>query len=209
MQRSFKLKLGLICSALLLAVETGMAALPVAMDGEPLPSLAPVLEQVTPSVVNIYTQTRVRVRSPLMDDPFFRRFFNIPDVPRERVSQSLGSGVIVDEKEGFVLTNNHVIAGADDISVTLSDGRSFEAEVIGTDPDTDLAMVRIPARDLQALPFADSNRLRVGDFVVAVGNPFGLGQTVTSGIVSALGRTGVRGLEFGRASCRERVSLTV
>jgi serine protease DegQ len=147
-------------------------------------------------VVNVYTQTRVRVRSPLMDDPFFRRFFNIPNTPRERVSQSLGSGVIVDAEEGFVLTNNHVIAGADDISITLSDGRSFDAEVIGTDPDTDLAMVRIPAEDLQALEFADSNRLRVGDFVVAVGNPFGLGQTVTSGIVSALGRTGVRGLEF-------------
>lgn len=173
-----------------------MAALPVSLDGEQLPSLAPVLEQVTPSVVNIYTQTRVKVRSPLMDDPFFRRFFNIPDRPRERVSQSLGSGVIVDDKEGYVLTNNHVIAGADDISVTLSDGRSFDAEVIGTDPDTDLAMVRIPAEDLKAIPFADSNKLLVGDFVVAVGNPFGLGQTVTSGIVSALGRTGVRGLEF-------------
>jgi len=95
-----------------------------------------------------------------------------------------------------VLTNNHVIAGADDISVTLADGRNFEAEVIGTDPDTDLAMIRIPAEKLQALPLADSNQLRVGDFVVAVGNPFGLGQTVTSGIVSALGRTGFRGLEF-------------
>ncbi len=104
--------------------------------------------------------------------------------------------MIVDAEQGYVLTNNHVIAGADDISITLADGRSFEAEVIGTDPDTDLAMVRIPAEDLQALPFADSNRLRVGDFVVAVGNPFGLGQTVTSGIVSALGRTGFRGLEF-------------
>jgi Do/DeqQ family serine protease len=104
--------------------------------------------------------------------------------------------VIVDAEAGFVLTNNHVIAGADDISVTLADGRSFAAEVIGTDPDTDLAMVRIPSDNLQALPFADSNRLRVGDFVVAVGNPFGLGQTVTSGIVSALGRTGFRGLEF-------------
>ncbi|MCU0988917.1 MAG: trypsin-like peptidase domain-containing protein, partial [Xanthomonadales bacterium] len=172
------------------------AALPAVVEGEPLPSLAPVLERVTPSVVNIYTQTRVRVRSPLLDDPFFRRFFNIPDMPRERVSQSLGSGVIVDAEAGFVLTNNHVIAGADDISVTLTDGRSFAAEVIGTDPDTDLAMVRIPSEDLQALPFADSNRLRVGDFVVAVGNPFGLGQTVTSGIVSALGRTGFRGLEF-------------
>jgi Do/DeqQ family serine protease len=172
------------------------SALPAYVDGEPLPSLAPVLERVTPSVVNVYTQTRVRVRSPLLDDPFFRRFFNIPDVPRERVSQSLGSGVVVDAERGFVLTNNHVIAGADDISVTLSDGRNFEAEVIGTDPDTDLAMIRIPAESLQALPFADSNRLRVGDFVVAVGNPFGLGQTVTSGIVSALGRTGFRGLEF-------------
>ena len=176
--------------------QTANAALPASVNGEDLPSLAPVLERVTPSVVNVYTQTRVRVRSPLMDDPFFRRFFNIPDRPRERVSQSLGSGVIVDAREGYVLTNNHVIAGADDISVTLADGRSFEAEVIGTDPDTDLAMIRIPAEDLRALPFADSKDLRVGDFVVAVGNPFGLGQTVTSGIVSALGRSAFRGLEF-------------
>lgn len=172
------------------------ASLPPAINGEPLPSLAPVLERVTPSVVNVYTQTRVRIRSPLLDDPFFRRFFNVPDQSRERVSQSLGSGVVVDAQKGYVLTNNHVIAGADDISVTLSDGRSFSAEVIGTDPDTDLAMVRIAAEGLKALPLADSNQLRVGDFVVAVGNPFGLGQTVTSGIVSALGRTGFRGLEF-------------
>jgi serine protease DegQ len=182
--------------ATLIPAAPARGALPVAVDGEQLPSLAPVLERVTPSVVNVYTQTRVRVRSPLMDDPFFRRFFNVPNVPQERISQSLGSGVIVDADEGYVLTNNHVIEGADDISVTLSDGRSFEADVIGTDPDTDLAMIRIPAEDLHALPIADSNRLRVGDFVVAVGNPFGLGQTVTSGIVSALGRTGFRGLEF-------------
>jgi Do/DeqQ family serine protease len=190
------LRVALGALLLTLAAPFARAALPVAVDGEPLPSLAPVLDQVTPSVVNIYTQTRVRVRSPLLDDPFFRRFFNIPDQPRERVSQSLGSGVIVDAERGYVLTNNHVIANADDISVTLSDGRSFAAEVIGTDPDTDLAMVKIPSENLHALPFADSNRLRVGDFVVAVGNPFGLGQTVTSGIVSALGRTGFRGLEF-------------
>ena len=175
---------------------TAAAALPAAVDGEELPSLAPVLEQVTPSVVNVYTRTRVQVRSPLMEDPFFRRFFNLPNRSRERVSQSLGSGVIVDAKKGYVLTNHHVIRGADDISITLHDGRSFEAEVIGTDPDTDLAMVRIPAEDLQALQFADSKSLRVGDFVVAVGNPFGLGQTVTSGIVSALGRSAFRGLEF-------------
>ncbi len=197
MHGSFKRFLRLCFTFLLImTAEVGLGALPVSMDGEQLPSLAPVLERVTPSVVNIYTQTRVRVRSPLMDDPFFRRFYNVPDRPRDRISQSLGSGVIVDAKEGFVLTNNHVIAGADDISVTLADGRSFEAKVIGTDPDTDLAMVRIPAEELQALPFADSNHLRVGDFVVAVGNPFGLGQTVTSGIVSALGRTGFRGLEY-------------
>ena len=181
---------------LFLAPAGAGATLPPAVDGEPLPSLAPILEQVTPSVVNIYTQTRVRIRSPLLDDPFFRHFFNVPDQPRERVSQSLGSGVIVDAGRGYVLTNNHVIAGADDISVTLSDGRSFSAEVIGLDPDTDLAMVRIPAENLSALKVADSNQLRVGDFVVAVGNPFGLGQTVTSGIVSALGRAGFRGLEF-------------
>jgi Do/DeqQ family serine protease len=155
-----------------------------------------VLEEVTPSVVNIYTQTRVRVRSPLLNDPFFRRFFNVPEAPRERVSQSLGSGVIVDAGEGYILTNNHVIQGADDIAVTLQDGRSLKAEVVGLDPDTDLAVIRVPAESLRALPLADSSELRVGDFVVAVGNPFGLGQTVTSGIVSALGRTGFRGLEF-------------
>ena len=171
------------------------AALPVAVDGTPLPSLAPVLKEVTPSVVNVYTQTRVRVRSPLLEDPFFRRFFNVPDVPRERVSQSLGSGVIVDAENGYVLTNYHVIGRADEIAVGLKDGRSLEAKLIGSDPDTDLAVIQIPAEDLIALPLADTDELQVGDFVVAVGNPFGLGQTVTSGIVSALGRTGLRGLE--------------
>jgi len=192
------MKIAVLLSMFLFAftASVSQASLPAAVDGEPLPSLAPVLERVTPSVVNIYTQTRVRINNPLINDPFFRRFFNIPDQPQERVSQSLGSGVIVDSKMGYVLTNNHVISGADEISVTLADGRTFQAEVIGTDPDTDLAMVRIPAESLQALPMADSGTLRVGDFVVAVGNPFGLGQTVTSGIVSALGRAGFRGLEF-------------
>ena len=172
------------------------AALPMAVDGEPLPSLAPVLERVTPSVVNIFTETRVQVRSPLLNDPFFRRFFNVPERARERISRSLGSGVIVDAELGYILTNNHVIEGSTDISVTLHDGRSFSAEMIGTDPDTDLAMIRVDADELEELTLADSRELRVGDFVVAVGNPFGLGQTVTSGIVSALGRAGVRGLEF-------------
>jgi serine protease DegQ len=186
----------LLLLPLLLAVSTIHAALPIEVDGQPLPSLAPVLEQVTPSVVNVHSQTRVRVRSPLMDDPFFRRFFNIPDRPRERISQSLGSGVIVDAEQGFVLTNNHVIEGADDISVTLKDGRTVPGALIGTDPETDVAVIRIEADNLQALHLANSDQLLVGDFVVAVGNPFGLGQTVTSGIISALGRTGLRGLEF-------------
>lgn len=182
--------------ALMAGSGLAQAALPVAVNGEPLPSLAPVLKEVVPSVVNVNTLTRVRVRSPLMEDPFFRRFFNVPDQPRERVSQSLGSGVIVDEKNGYVLTNYHVIARADEISVGLKDGRTLEAKLIGTDPDSDLAVIQIPAEDLTALELADSDQLQVGDFVVAVGNPFGLGQTVTSGIVSALGRTGLRGLEY-------------
>ncbi len=165
------------------------AALPASLDGQPLPSLAPMLERVTPAVVNINTKTRVRVRR----DPFFEHFFGLPDMPRERVQQSLGSGVIVDAAKGYVLTNNHVVEGADDVSVTLADGRTLTGTLIGTDPDTDLAVLKIPAERLSALPLAHSAELRVGDFVVAVGNPFGLGQTVTSGIVSALGRTGLGG----------------
>ena len=134
----------ILAGLLALGAPVAQAALPAEVDGEPLPSLAPVLDQVTPSVVNIFTQTRVRVRSPLLSDPFFRRFFNIPDQPRERVSQSLGSGVIVDAERGYVLTNNHVIEGADDISVTLQDGRSLDGEVVGTDPETDLAVIQVP-----------------------------------------------------------------
>lgn len=173
------------------------AALPVAdADGKPLPSLAPMLERVTPAVVNIHSKQVQRVRNPLADDPFLRRFFGIPDVPQERVRQSLGSGVIVDAEAGLVLTNNHVIEGADDISITLADGRTLAGELVGSDPDTDVALVRVPAERLTALPLADTRQLRVGDFVVAVGNPFGLGQTVTSGIVSALGRSGLRGLGY-------------
>ena len=184
---------GVLAGVLPGAVPAAHAAFPTRLPtGEELPSLAPMLERTTPAVVNIATYTTVQVRNPLLEDPFFRRFFNVPDAPRERVSQSLGSGVVVDAEKGYILTNNHVIAGSTHISVTLADSRSFEAEVIGTDPDTDLAMIRIDAQNLHALPLADSNQLRVGDFVVAVGNPFGLGQTVTSGIVSALGRAGFR-----------------
>lgn len=169
-----------------------VAALPAAVDGRPLPTLAPMLKEVTPAVVNIATVGRVRIQqNPLLNDPFFRRFFDIPDQPRERQTQSLGSGVVIDAEQGYVLTNHHVIDKAEQIRVMLSDGRSFEAELIGADPESDVAVVRIPPERLTALPLADSDALQVGDFVVAIGNPFGLGQTVTSGIVSALGRTGL------------------
>ncbi len=178
--------------ALLLFSISTQAALPRAAAGRELPSLAPMLEQVTPAVVNIATEGRVQVRqNPLFSDPFFRRFFNVPDQPMERKTQSLGSGVIVDAGRGLVLTNNHVIANAVQITVTLRDGRHLEAEIVGSDPATDVAVIKVPAENLSDIEVADSDALRVGDFVVAIGNPFGLGQTVTSGIVSALSRSGL------------------
>jgi serine protease Do/serine protease DegQ len=168
------------------------AGLPAMPDSQTLPSLAPMLERVTPAVVNIATQSRVASRrNPLLEDPFFRHFFNIPDQPRERKAQSVGSGVVVDARRGYVITNHHVVDGADTITVTLRDGRQLNAKVIGSDSQSDVAVIQIPSGNLTALPLADSDSLRVGDFVVAIGNPFGLGQTVTSGIVSALGRTGL------------------
>ena len=180
----------------LLPLLSTQAALPADVQGQPLPSLAPMLERVTPAVVNIHSKTVERVRNPMADDPFFRQFFGLQAMPQERVRQSLGSGVIIDAEQGLVLTNNHVIEGADDISITLADGRTLEGTLVGADPDTDVALVRVPAERLTALPLAVEHDLRVGDFVVAVGNPFGLGQTVTSGIVSALGRAGLQGLGY-------------
>jgi len=182
-----------------LLTQVAVAALPLPWldDDNQMPTLAPMLDQSKPAVVNIATRSEVRIQdNPLLNDPFFRRFFNLPQQqqPRTRQAQSLGSGVIVNAKEGLVLTNNHVIQRADEITVSLHDGRTFQAEVVGSDPATDVAVIRIPPEKLTALPLADSDRLRVGDFVVAIGNPFGLGQTVTSGIVSALGRSGL-GLE--------------
>ena len=170
------------------------AALPAAVDGQPLPSLAPMLQRVMPAVVSVHTKQTVRIRNPFMDDPFFRRMF--PQVPQERINESLGSGVIVDAQRGYVLTNHHVIDGADDVSVTLADGRTLKAEFLGSDADTDVALIRIPGENLVELPLADSGKLQVGDYVVAIGNPFGLSQTVTSGIVSAVGRSGIRGLGY-------------
>ncbi len=168
------------------------AGLPALMDNQTLPSLAPMLERATPAVVNIATESRIASRrNPLLEDPVFRHFFNIPDQQLERKAQSVGSGVVVDAQRGYIITNHHVVEGADTITVTLRDGRKLNAKVIGSDSQSDVAVIQIPSGNLTALPLADTDHLRVGDFVVAVGNPFGLGQTVTSGIVSALGRTGL------------------
>jgi len=160
------------------------------------------MERVTPAVVNIATFNTVAVRNPLFDDPFFRRFFDTPlNQRRFRRTRSAGSGVIVDAEAGYIVTNAHVVERADEIAVTLADGRTVAAELVGTDAQVDLALLRLeeePESDdelradpLVAADFGDSSRLRVGDFVVAIGNPFGLGQTVTSGIVSAVGRMGL------------------
>ena len=159
-----------------------------------LPSLAPMLQRVMPAVVSINTKHVVRVHNPFFSDPFFRRLF--PDIPQERINESLGSGVIIDAKNGYVLTNHHVIENADDVQITLADDRSFKAEFIGSDADTDIALIRIRADRLTELTLAAPTHLRVGDYVAAIGNPFGFSQTVTSGIVSAIGRTGIRGLGY-------------
>lgn len=158
------------------------------------PSLAPMLDKVMPSVVSVLItpEHHQRRRNPLFQNPFFRRFFGRPEqrkMPDE--PQPVGSGVIVDADDGIVLTNNHVVAHADEVWVGLRDDRRIKAKILGTDPQSDLAVLKIKADNLNAIPMADSDELRVGDFVVAIGNPFGLKQTVTSGIVSALGRHGL------------------
>jgi serine protease DegQ len=157
-------------------------------------TLAPVLEKVTPSVVSISVQSRASVDNPLFRDPFFRRFFGLPDVP-ERQVMSAGSGVIVDAAKGHGVTNHHVVRNAERIKVTVKDGRQFDANLLGSDDATDIALLKIEASGLAELPFGDSDALRVGDAVLAIGIPFGLSQTVTSGIVSALGRAGVMSAE--------------
>ncbi len=181
-----------------LALSLGLAILPQAQAalpfgaGSDIRSLAPVLEKVTPAVVNI-SVSGSKVSRQALPEPF--RFFFGPGIPGEQVQerpfQALGSGVIIDAKKGYVITNNHVIEDADKILITLTDGREYEAELIGRDKQSDIALLKVDAKNLVEIEFADSDRLRVGDFAIAIGNPFGLGQTVTSGIISALGRSGL------------------
>lgn len=152
-------------------------------------SYSGAVKQAAPAVVNIYTSKIIEQRNhPLLQDPAFQQFFGYNGVPRQqRLQSSLGSGVIV-STDGYILTNNHVIAGADEIKVALKDGRETIAEVVGTDPETDLAVLRIKLPDLPVITIAPSDDIEVGDVVLAIGNPFGVGQTVTMGIVSATGR---------------------
>ncbi|SFM13531.1 serine protease Do [Bradyrhizobium sp. NFR13] len=153
---------------------------------------APVVKETTPSVVNISVYARVKQDNPLYNDPVFREFFDIPKQLEKEV-QATGSGVIVDAERGYVLTANHVVAQISKAQVTTKDGRKFDAKLVGRDPATDIAVLQLqgPKGSLKAIPMGDSDKIEVGDFVIAIGNPFGLGQTVTSGIISALGRTGL------------------
>jgi serine protease Do/serine protease DegQ len=186
-----KLSLGLAATLLCALAPLAHAQLPAQVGDTPVPSLAPMVKRVSPAVVNIATRGTVQEQNPLLNDPFFRRFFDIPNTPRQRQFQSAGSGVIVDARQGLIITNAHVIENATEITVTLLDNRSLTAKVVGKDPGSDVAVLKVPANNLTAIPIADSDRTEVGDFVVAIGNPFGLGHTVTSGIVSALGRSGI------------------
>jgi Do/DeqQ family serine protease len=166
---------------------TAEAALP---EGA-LPSLAPLVKAASPAVVNIRVSQTVSSRSPYGDE-MFRRFFGLPEIPGgSREVASAGSGVIVDAENGYILTNHHVVDGADKIEVYLFNEDSLDAEVVGSDPATDIAVLKVEGNDLKEIPIGDSNAVEVGDFVIAIGNPFGLGNTVTSGIVSAVGRTGI------------------
>lgn len=185
----------LISSALLttsLSVITlpAHSALPIEVSGQTLPSLAPMLEKTMPAVVSISVQGTHEIKSNVPEA--FRRFFgNRQPQAQERPFKGVGSGVVINADEGYIVTNNHVVDNADDITITLTDGRQLKAKKIGSDESSDIALLQVEAKKLTELKIADSDALRVGDFTVAIGNPFGLGQTVTSGIVSALGRSGL------------------
>jgi serine protease Do len=186
--RGFPFILAIVCS--LVSVRPAPAQIPDVGAGK-LPTLAPLVREITPSVVNISVRGRVKEHNPLYGDPLFREFFDVPS-EIEREIRAVGSGVIVDAQRGYVLTANHVVAQVSTVQVTTKDGRRFVAKLVGRDAATDLAVLRLQgAQSLKAISTGDSDSLEVGDFVIAVGNPFGLGQTVTSGVVSALGRTGL------------------
>jgi len=162
-------------------------------------SYSSVVQKVIPSVVNISTEKIVKTKIPeqfrrFFEDPFFKKFFGpfgeMPKEPKEHKEYALGSGVIV-TKDGYIVTNNHVVSGATKIIVKLHDGRKYTAKLIGTDPKTDIAIIKIDAKDLKPITIADSSKIKVGDVVLAIGNPFGLGETVTHGIISALNRTSI------------------
>lgn len=189
----------LFCLFALCAAGAAQAGIPSTMLNQDEPSLAPILENVMPAVVNVVVKTKTRMaqRSPLFENPFFRHFFDMPNQQQQQAPayrMAAGSGVIINADKGIIITNNHVVKDAETITVRLKDGRKFEAKLIGRDPASDVAVIKIDADNLTELPIADSSDLRVGDFVIAIGNPFGLSQTVTSGIVSALGRHGLNGL---------------
>ena len=171
------------------AIEFKEASRPLGGNALGPVSYADAVEIAAPAVVNIYTRTIVKQKvHPLFNDPFFRNFFDADSIPQqERIQSSLGSGVIL-SSQGYIVTNNHVITGADSIVVALKDGREAVAEVIGTDPETDLAVLQVSLRELPSITLSQSNNSRVGDIVLAIGNPFGVGQTVTMGIISATGR---------------------
>jgi len=177
--------------AIISLISYSHAAIPKNEEGTLITSLAPLVKTVAPAVVNIRVSQTVKSRSPY-DDEMFRRFFGAPNNPNNsREVQSAGSGVIVDAKNGYILTNHHVVSGADKIQISLIDENTLDAEIIGSDPATDIAVLKVEAENLTDIDIGDSDQVEVGDFVIAIGNPFGLGNTVTSGIVSALGRTGI------------------
>jgi serine protease Do len=187
----------LVATALTILLGVALAATPVSgqipnlRTGGTVPTLAPLVREVTPAVVNIAVHGKIRQDNPLYRDPLFREFFDVPKQLEKEINAT-GSGVIVDAQKGYVLTNNHVVDQVASVQIKTKDGRPFSAKVIGRDPATDIAVLRIQSpAGLKAITFGDSDALEVGDFVLAIGNPFGLGQTVTSGLVSALGRTGL------------------
>ena len=185
-----------LCVLLAAASAAAPGAMPPAVSESGLPTLAPMIRKVSPAVVNIATRGTIRERgaqNPLLDDPFFRRFFDVPPDtgPRARPFQSAGSGVIFDARSGYIVTNAHVVENASEITVTLQDGRDLKAEIIGSDTPSDVAVLRVKSDGLTQIPLGDSARAEVGDFVVAIGNPFGLQHTVTSGIISGLSRSGI------------------